>query len=112
MSSPGRTELTLQEALKKGDLSAFQKAIARGEDVNGLVGSEFICHRTLLVEACNSGSYKFVKSLLKAPGIDVNKQEGGIPRAPIHAAVDSGNIGILTLLLSDSRVDVNLLLCQ
>lgn len=105
MSSPGRAELTSQQALESRNLAAFKTAIARGEDVNAIDDYGF----TPLLRACgNSNDYQIAKLLLKAPGIDVNKQTDGKPVAPLHIAAMHGNVGVLTLLLSDKRVDVNL----
>lgn len=63
----------------------------------------------LLVACLNLGSTNVsdavISALLAAPGVDVNS-EGTDGHTPLHAAVASGRLSVVRMLLADSRCGI------
>ncbi|XP_026747274.1 transient receptor potential cation channel protein painless [Trichoplusia ni] len=100
-------QVQLRSALQLNDFATFKKLIGYGAvDLEHVY--QYPDYKTCLELAVSEPKTKgeFVKLLLQHE-VEVNKINETHSAAPIHFAVESGNIDALNLLLEDDRIDVN-----
>ncbi|RZF33768.1 hypothetical protein LSTR_LSTR008027 [Laodelphax striatellus] len=100
----------LLTAFNDRDFDNFQKILTTGVK-NAYVDPNFWFddphHCTLLDLACRkASSSQYVRCLLSC-GADPNKVNSVRKKAPLHFAVELGDISIVNLLIHDNRTDVN-----
>ncbi|XP_049864874.1 transient receptor potential cation channel protein painless [Pectinophora gossypiella] len=100
-------QVQLRTALRTNDYPTFKKLVSYGA-----VDLEYVYqypdYKTCLEMAVSEpNKQEFVKLLLQHE-VQVNKLNETHAAAPIHFAVDSGNIEALKALLEDDRIDVNI----
>lgn len=66
----------------------------------------FILRQTAVSYICSTNVTQFLELLLRTPGIDINKPDIEL-NTPLHHAAESGQVGSLKLLLSESRVQID-----
>ncbi|CAK1551882.1 unnamed protein product [Leptosia nina] len=103
----GDPQTQLRTALRTNDFATFKKLVSYGA-----VDLEYVYqypdYKTCLELAVSEPSKKeFVKLLLQHE-VQVNHLNETHGAAPIHFAVESGNLDALALLLEDDRIDVNI----
>lgn len=99
-------QVQLRTALRTNDYPTFKKLVGYGAvDLEHVY--EYPDYKTCLELAVSEPNKKeFVKLLLQHE-VQVNKINETHQCAPIHLAVESGNIDALKALLEDDRIDVN-----
>ncbi|CAK1578487.1 unnamed protein product [Parnassius mnemosyne] len=100
-------QIQLRKALKNNDYVTFKKIVSYGA-----VDLEYVYpypdYKTCLELALSETDRKeFVKLLLQHE-VQINKVNEKDGKAPIHLAVENGNLEGLTALLEDDRIDVNI----
>ncbi|CAH2092106.1 unnamed protein product [Euphydryas editha] len=100
-------QVQLRTALRNNDFATFKKLVSYGA-----VDLEYIYqypdYKTCLELAVSEpNKVEFVKLLLQHE-VQVNKINETHGAAPIHFAVENGNVEALAALLEDDRIDVNL----
>ncbi|CAH2062878.1 unnamed protein product, partial [Iphiclides podalirius] len=103
----GDPQLQLRKALKNNDYITFKKLVSYGA-----VDLEYVYpypdYKTCLELAVSEPDrQEFVKLLLQHE-VQINKVNDKDGKAPIHLAVENGNLDALTALLEDDRIDVNI----
>ncbi|XP_053600350.1 transient receptor potential cation channel protein painless-like [Plodia interpunctella] len=97
-------QVQLRTALRTNDFLTFKKLI---DDVDLEYVYQYPDYKTCLeIAVSEPNKQNFVKLLLQHQ-VQVNNINETHGAAPIHFAVDSGNIEALKLLLEDDRIDVN-----
>ncbi|XP_013185825.2 transient receptor potential cation channel protein painless [Amyelois transitella] len=97
-------QVQLRTALRTNDFLTFKKLI---NDVDLEYVYQYPDYKTCLeIAVSEPNKENFVKLLLQHQ-VQVNNINETHGAAPIHFAVDSGNIEALKLLLEDDRIDVN-----
>ncbi|XP_053599942.1 transient receptor potential cation channel protein painless-like [Plodia interpunctella] len=97
-------QVQLRTALRTNDFLTFKKLI---NDVDLEYVYQYPDYKTCLeIAVSEPNKQNFVKLLLQHQ-VQVNNINETHGAAPIHFAVDSGNIEALKLLLEDDRIDVN-----
>ncbi|KAI8440336.1 hypothetical protein MSG28_001674 [Choristoneura fumiferana] len=100
-------QVQLRTALRTNDFPTFKKLVSYGA-VDLEYVNPYPDHKTCLELAiCEPNKQEFVKLLLQHE-VQVNKVNETFACAPIHFAVENGNIEALKALLDDDRIDVNI----
>lgn len=96
----------LNKALQNNDYAKFKKLVTEANvDLEHVY--EYPDYKTCLeVAVSDRNKLEFVKLLLQYQ-VEVNKVNVTHSAAPIHFAVENGNIDALAALLEDDRIDVN-----
>lgn len=100
-------QVQLRTALQSNDFATFKKLVSYGAvDLEHMY--QYPDYKTCLELAVSEpNKQEFVKLLLQHE-VEVNKINETHSAAPIHFAVESGNIDALAALLEDDRIDVNI----
>lgn len=100
-------QVQLRLALQSGDYATFKKLVSYGSvDLEHVY--QYPDYKTCLEMAVSEpNKHEFVKFLLQHE-VQVNNVNETHSCAPIHFAVESGNIDALSVLLEDDRIDVNI----
>lgn len=100
-------QIQLRLALQSGDYATFKKLVSYGAvDLEHVY--QYPDYKTCLEMAVSEPNrHEFVKLLLQHE-VQVNNVNETHSAAPIHFAVESGNIDALSVLLEDDRIDVNI----
>lgn len=101
-------QVQLRTALRTNDFTTFRRLVS----TEGAVDLEFVYqypdYKTCLeLAVCEPSKIDFLKLLLQY-GVQVNSLNETHAAAPIHLAVEYGNIEGLKALLEDDRIDVNI----
>ena len=89
-----------------GNLEEVRAALARGEDVNGVIARPI--NQTGLMLAVMKGCNSIVRFLLEQPTLDLNQTDNERSTA-LHYAAQHDNVEAVRLLLEDPRLNcVNL----
>ncbi|KAJ8727061.1 hypothetical protein PYW08_015458 [Mythimna loreyi] len=100
-------QVQLRTALQTNDFATFKKLVSYGS-VNLEHVYQYPDYKTCLELAVSEpNKQEFVKLLLQHE-VEVNKMNETHAAAPIHFAVENGNIEALAALLEDDRIDVNI----
>ncbi|CAH0686051.1 unnamed protein product [Spodoptera exigua] len=100
-------QVQLRTALLANDFATFKKLVSYGTvDLEHVY--QYPDYKTCLeIAVSEPNKQDFVKLLLQHE-VEVNKVNETHAMAPIHFAVENGNIEALRLLLEDDRIDVNI----
>lgn len=100
-------QIQLRTALRTNDFNSFKKLL-NNETVDNEYVYQYPDYKTCLEFAVSEPNrQEFIKLLLQNQ-VEVNKINETHSAAPIHFAVQNGNIDALKLLLDDDRIDINI----
>ncbi|XP_013175336.1 PREDICTED: transient receptor potential cation channel protein painless [Papilio xuthus] len=100
-------QIQLRKALRNNEYATFKKLVSYGA-VDLEYTYPYPDYKTCLELAVSEPDrQEFIKLLLQHE-VQVNKVNDKDGKAPIHLAVENGNLDALSILLEDDRIDVNI----
>lgn len=100
-------QVQLRTALQTNDYATFKKLVGYGA-VNLEFVYQYPDYKTCLELAASEPDRQMFVKLLLQHEVQVNNINETHSAAPIHFAVENGNINALSTLLEDDRIDVNI----